>query len=75
MPCLGSFKAARRQCKTISSSDFEHLGEYVMERMVGSRSVHGAIRPGYEQRRHRLPGLDQRGIHRPRSSGDQWRVS
>ena len=32
--------AGTATCKTLSTTDFEHLGEYVMERMVGSRSAH-----------------------------------
>lgn len=30
-------------CSNLSETDFEHLGEYVVERMVGSRSAHAAI--------------------------------
>ena len=30
-------------CSTLSNTEFEHLGEYVMERMVGSRAAHAAM--------------------------------
>ena len=30
-------------CNTLSDADFEHLGEYVMERMLGSRAAHRAM--------------------------------
>jgi hypothetical protein len=30
-------------CGSLSATDFEHLGEYVMERMSGSRSAHEAM--------------------------------
>ena len=30
-------------CQSLGTIDFEHLGEYVMERMVGSRSAHEAM--------------------------------
>lgn len=30
-------------CKNLSNTDFEHLGEYVMGRIVGSRSAHEAM--------------------------------
>jgi hypothetical protein len=44
----GQTVAARLQsgqasCHTLSNSDFEHLGEYVMDRMVGSRATHEAM--------------------------------
>ena len=35
--------AGTTACKTLSTTEFEHLGEYVMERMVGSRSAHEAM--------------------------------
>jgi hypothetical protein len=35
--------AGTATCQNLSTSDFEHLGEYVMERMVGSRSPHEAM--------------------------------
>jgi hypothetical protein len=35
--------AGTATCKNISDTDFEHLGEYVMDRMVGSRSVQQAM--------------------------------
>ena len=30
-------------CSTLSPTQFEHLGEYVMDRMVGSRAAHSAV--------------------------------
>jgi hypothetical protein len=30
-------------CNDLSSAEFEHLGEYVMDRMVGSRATHEAM--------------------------------
>lgn len=35
--------AGTATCRNLSNSGFEHLGEYVMERMVGSRSAHVAM--------------------------------
>lgn len=35
--------AGTATCKNLSDTDFEHLGEYVMERMVRSRSAHEAM--------------------------------
>jgi hypothetical protein len=34
--------AGTASCENLSTTDFEHLGEYVMERMIGSRSAHEA---------------------------------
>lgn len=44
----GRVVAARLQrgqvsCQSLSNSDFEHLGEYVMDRMVGSDATHEAM--------------------------------
>ena len=39
----GQLQSGTATCKTLSSSDFDHLGEYVMEHMAGSRSVHTAM--------------------------------
>ncbi|HLH64618.1 MAG TPA: hypothetical protein VKV27_02865 [Solirubrobacteraceae bacterium] len=44
----GQTVAARLQsgqasCQSLSNSDFEHLGEYVMDRMAGSRATHEAM--------------------------------
>lgn len=33
-------QGGKTSCSSLSDSDFEHLGEYVMDRMVGSRSAH-----------------------------------
>ena len=35
--------AGTTRCENLSTTDFEHLGEYVMERMSGSRSAHEAM--------------------------------
>jgi hypothetical protein len=35
--------AGTATCTTLSTTEFEHLGEYVMERMIGSRSAHQAM--------------------------------
>jgi hypothetical protein len=35
--------ASTATCTNLSTTAFEHLGEYVMERMVGSRSAHEAM--------------------------------
>jgi hypothetical protein len=35
--------AGTATCESLSAADFEHLGEYVMERTVGSRSTHQAM--------------------------------
>ena len=36
-------QAGTTSCSKLSDGDFEHLGEYVMDRMVGSRSAHEAM--------------------------------
>jgi hypothetical protein len=36
-------QAGATSCDKLSTADFEHLGEYVMERMVGSRAAHRAM--------------------------------
>ncbi|HEX5619553.1 MAG TPA: hypothetical protein VFX51_14125 [Solirubrobacteraceae bacterium] len=36
-------QAGATSCNTLSDADFEHLGEYVMERMLGSRAAHRAM--------------------------------
>ena len=36
-------QAHATSCSKLSDADFEHLGEYVMERMVGSRAAHAAM--------------------------------
>lgn len=41
--------AGTATCKTLSTNDFEHLGEYVMERMVGSHAAHQAMNAHMEQ--------------------------
>jgi hypothetical protein len=38
-----SVDAGTASCKNLSTTDFEHLGEYLMDRMVGSRSAHQAM--------------------------------
>ena len=39
----GQLQAGTTSCSKLSDSDFEHLGEYAMDRMVGSRSAHEAM--------------------------------
>jgi hypothetical protein len=36
-------QAGATSCNKLSGADFEHLGEYVMERMAGSRTAHQAM--------------------------------
>jgi hypothetical protein len=36
-------QAGATSCNKLSDADFEHLGEYVMERMLGSRAAHRAM--------------------------------
>ncbi len=36
-------QAHTTSCSKLSDTDFEHLGEYVMERTVGSRAAHAAL--------------------------------
>lgn len=36
-------QAGATSCSKLSDADFEHLGEYVMERMLGSRAAHRAM--------------------------------
>ena len=51
-------------CSKLSDTDFEHLGEYVMERTVGSRAAHAAMNQrmasmmgtSAEERMHQLMG-------------------
>ena len=38
-----SFEAVKAECSRLATDDFEHLGEYVMERMLGSRPAHEAM--------------------------------
>lgn len=65
----GQLQSGAATCKTLSSSDFEHLGEYVMEHMVGSSSVHAAMNARMDQmmgsqntdRMHQLLGRNYAG--------------
>ena len=36
-------QSGQANCQNLSNSDFEHLGEYVMDRTVGSRAAHQAM--------------------------------
>jgi hypothetical protein len=36
-------QAGTTSCSKLSDTDFEHLGDYVMDRMIGSRSAHQAM--------------------------------
>ena len=54
----------RASCSRLTESDFEHLGEYVMERTVGPRGAHAAMNQrmasmmggAAEERMHQLMG-------------------
>ena len=39
----GQLQSGTTSCTKLSAADFEHLGEYVMERMVGSSAAHQAM--------------------------------
>lgn len=41
--------SGQANCQSLSNSDFEHLGEYVMERMTGSRATHEAMNARMDQ--------------------------
>jgi hypothetical protein len=57
-------QAHTTSCSKLSDTDFEHLGEYVMERAVGSRAAHAAMNQrmasmmgsAAEERMHQLMG-------------------
>ena len=57
-------RAGTADCAKLSDSDFEHLGEYVMEQLVGSRAAHEAMNQrmaammgtAAEERMHQLMG-------------------
>ena len=36
-------RSGEAECSRLAADDFEHLGEYAMERMLGSRSAHEAM--------------------------------
>ena len=38
-----ALRGGKAECSRLATDDFEHLGEYVMERMLGSRSAHAAM--------------------------------
>ena len=40
---LQRLQAGTTTCKSLSTTDFDHVGEYVMERMLGSAGVHEAM--------------------------------
>lgn len=40
---LQRVQAGTTTCSSLSTSDFDHIGEYVMERMLGSASLHTAM--------------------------------
>ena len=54
-------QAHTTSCSKLSDTDFEHLGEYVMERTVGSRAAHAAM----NQRMASMMGSVCRGAHAP----------
>ena len=57
-------RAHTTSCSKLSDTDFEHLGEYVMQRTVGSRAAHAAMNQrmasmmgsAAEERMHQLMG-------------------
>lgn len=57
-------QARKTTCDRLGTADFEHLGEYVMNRMTGSLQLHGAMNErmrsvmgaGNEERMHVLMG-------------------
>jgi hypothetical protein len=78
----GQTVAARLQsgqasCQNLSSPDFEHLGEYVMDRTVGSRATHDAMNarmdqmmgPANADRMHEALGRRYAGCPTTSSSG------
>jgi hypothetical protein len=42
-------QAGQANCTALTDTRFEHLGEYVMDRMVGSRAAHSAMNARMEQ--------------------------
>ena len=40
---LQNLQAGKTSCASLSTSDFDHIGEYVMERMLGSATAHEAM--------------------------------
>ncbi|MEO8687634.1 MAG: SHOCT domain-containing protein [Solirubrobacteraceae bacterium] len=40
---LASVQAGKANCRSLASGDFDHVGEYVMERMLGSSATHDAM--------------------------------
>jgi hypothetical protein len=42
-------QSGKASCKSFSTTDFEHLGEYVMQRMLGSSSLHQAMNARMDQ--------------------------
>ncbi len=40
---LGELESGKLRCAEASGSDFDHIGEYVMERMFGSPRAHEAM--------------------------------
>jgi len=64
-------QAGTASCAKLSDTDFEHLGEYVMEQVVGSRSAHAAMNQrmasmmgtAAEERMHQLLGRRYAGCN------------
>jgi hypothetical protein len=42
-------QSGKATCRSLSATQFEHLGEYVMDRMAGSRAAHEAMNARMEQ--------------------------
>ncbi len=70
-------QSGRADCQSLRSTDFEHLGEYVMDRMVGSRAGHQAMNARMDammgeanaDRMHELLGRRYAGCGGTASSG------
>jgi hypothetical protein len=71
----------KAECSRLSADDFEHLGEYVMERMLGSRSAHVAMNERMEsmlgdasgERMHELMGRRYAGCDTAAAGGAMMR--
>ena len=70
-------RAGTTTCDRLATDDFEHLGEYVMNRMTGSLELHGAMNgrmrsvmgAGNEERMHVLMGQRYAGCASAGSAG------
>lgn len=70
-------KAGKTSCERLATADFEHLGEFVMNRMTGSLQLHGAMNERMrsvmgaenEERMHVLMGQRYAGCTSSGSAG------